>query len=294
MSNDFRQDRTFWEELFQEVTALETTRSSGVKLGIGGEALQSLRETKITFGNPRNELIRLTEELFQQVGLELSPIHKQQIKTNYDFYYMTLTVSMQPGRGTQFTCVECRLDFAPKGEREPIVHTLFPTPEWKELLKIGLNFNVGLDGQFDWKAALPENAQFEALPGTLNARVATQQDFKAVLTIPNYAFKFGASDIAASGQGNSECFWRIDKPDLQKAQTAKFGVVFKVPKGTTEIKLTGLVAVEPDFRWLTSKLSVVFEELSQRFQQYFVLQDHQPPTRQAIGESERWTLALPE
>ena len=121
---DLSEAQTLLESLFTEVTTQEGTLSGGVKLGTGGQALADLRETKITFGNPKNELIRLTPKLFADLGLELSEIYKRQMRDQFDFYYFTLTVSLQPRGGAQFTRLTCSLDFGPKGPGEPIVQVM--------------------------------------------------------------------------------------------------------------------------------------------------------------------------
>ncbi len=281
------------EELFQEVSSEEGYLAGGVELGIGGNALQGLRETKVTFGNPKNNLIRLNEERFQKNSLALSPIHQQQMAT-YDFYYMTLASSMQPGPGTQFTRVECKIDLGPKGEDEPIVQSIFPTSEWRDLLKAGVDMTVGLDGNLSWKAAVPDLSAVE-LPGSIQGSVTNANEFKACVTIPKYTFELGRSDITAVGEENSECFWRIDKTDLKKAQTVQFGMVFKVPKGVETLDLTGLVVVEPNFGWLTSKLSDVFEALGSKLQQFLLKKDNerQGKERLPVGAHEKWVLDLP-
>jgi hypothetical protein len=282
------------EELFQEVSSEEGHLAGGIELGIGGSALQSLRETKVTFGNPKNNLVRLNEELFQKIGLELSPIHQQQMAT-YNFYYMTLAASMQPGPGTQFTRVECKVDLGPKGDAEPIVQTIFPTSEWRELLKSGVDMTLGLDGNLNWKAGIPDVSAIAGLPGSIKGDVSSNNELKAYVTIPKYSFELGRSDITAVGEENSECFWRIDNTDLKKAQTVQFGMVFKVPKAVKTLELSGLVVVEPNFGWLTANLSDVFEALSEKLQQFLLKKDddRQGKDRLRLGAHEMWILDLP-
>ena len=203
---------------------------------------------------------------------------------------MTLTVSMQPAPGAEFSKVECALDFSPKGANEPIIQTIFPKSEWREMLKLGADINVGLNGNLDWVAGV--DVPLKNLSGNLKARVVNNNDLKAFLAIPEYSFELGRADIAATGEGNSECFWRVEHPDLKKVQTSRFGVVFKVPKGTESIALKGVVAVEPNFNWLTANLKYVFEALSQTFKD--LLQDEKRAGKQRlpIGDHEKWTLTL--
>ena len=297
-SQELKGAQKLLNELFNEVSAEESPLAAGTKLGTGGNALQSLLKTKISFGNPKDNLVRLTETLFQDIGIEITQLHKQQMSKRFNFYYMTLSVSMQPGRGTQFTRIECALDFAPKGENEPIVQTIFPKSEWKEILTSGVELNLGLNGNLEWIAgiSLPDMVMTEELSGSLKAKVATKNELNAFITITNYSFELGRTEIAAVGEGNSKCFWRIEKPDLRKTQTVKFGIVFKVPKVTKSIELNGMVLAEPSFNWLTANMRYVFEHLSDNLKKFLLLTDdeRQGIDRLPIGDHEKLTILLPE
>ncbi len=285
-------------ELFTAVKSEESTLTAGTKLGMGSDALKSLRETKVTFGNPRNDLIRLTKKLFDNVGVELTEIHKRQMRDQFDFYYMTLTVSMQPGRGAQFTRVECKLDFGPKGTGEPIVQAIFPKSEWREVLSWGGGMNLALNGNLELGAEvrLPDAVRIENLPTPMRANIANKDELKAFIVVRNYSFKLGRSEIVATGEGSSECYWRIETPNLQETQTLQFGVVFKVPKGTTSIELTGLVAAEPCMNWLVANVRDVFEDLSNKLQDLLRRKDDERKGKECllIGDHEKWPIPLPD
>src|SRR5229473_4589563 len=163
---DLQDAQDLLSELFTEVKAEEGTLAGGTKLDIGATALQALRETKATLGNPRNDLIQLTPKLFKDIGIELNEPHKQQMRDQFDFYYMTLTVSAQIEHGVQFGRMQCRLDFGPKGSSEPIVQTIFPKSEWKEVLGLGGGMSLALNGNLDWSAGvdIPATAYIPNLP----------------------------------------------------------------------------------------------------------------------------------
>jgi len=294
---DLQEAQNLLGDLFKQVSEEEGKLSGGDKLGKGGEALQALRETKVTFGAPTDRLIRLTPKLFEEVGVELNEIYKRQMREQFNFYYMTLAVSMRPKRGAQFTRVECALNFGPKGSQEPIVQAIFPQSEWREVLNFGGGMNLGLNGDLDFGAEVKmpaDPAELEKLPAHIKAKIGTKDDLKAFITIPDYSFKLGRAEIAATGEGNSECFWRVEKPDLQEAQTMRFGVVFKVPKDISSIELTGMVAAEPDMKWLTINVRDVLADLSDGLQALFRRKDEREgKERLPIGDHEKWTLALP-
>lgn len=294
---DLRDTQDLLTDLFTEVSAEEGVLSGGIKLGAGGNALQALRETKVTFGNPSNNLIRLTKKLFDEVKVELTEIRQRQMRDQFDFYYLTLTVSLQPKRGARFTRVECGLQFGPKGAGEPIVQAIFPKSEWKKALSWGAGLNLAINGDLEWgvEASLPDSVKIENLPDHVKANIANKGGLSAFIAAPDFKYELGRDEIVATGEGNSECFWRIEKPDLQKAQTAQFGIVFKVPKGTKSIELTGLVAAEPNMNWLVANLRDVFEDLSDKLQGLLRREDEERRghERLPVGDHEKWEIALP-
>jgi hypothetical protein len=298
-AEDLQESHALLDQLFDEVRSEEDVLAGGTKLGRGGAALQSLRETKVLFGTPLDNLTHLTPKLFQSVGAELSEIRKRQMRSDFDFYYMTLTVSMQPGRGAQFTRIECELDFGPKGLSEPIVQSIFPKNEWKEVLIWGGSMKMGLNGDLESVAGVDMNALpkdlLENLPGQIKTKISNKNKLKAFIAIPDYAYKLGKSEIAAMGEGNSRTFWRVENPELKEVQTVQFGIVFKVPKGTTSIVLIGKVVVQPDIPWLVANVRDVFENLSTKLKALLRRRDDKrsEAERLLIGDHEKWEIMLP-
>lgn len=284
-------------ELFEEVQKWEGTLAGGTKLGVGAEAVDSLRQSEVCFGNPRDRLIQLTEETFKNSGTELNDIYKQQMQEQFDFYYMTLTVDLRAERSARFWRLTCELDFSPKGNNEPIIQSLFPIQKWRSVMSFGVGMEVGLNGNLDWNIGVDSSklAELEELlPGELKANVGNKDNFKAFLAVPAYQYELGHPEILTNGEGNSNCYWRIQDRELQKIGTAKFAIVFKVPKGIESVTLLGTTWAEPDLNWLTGDIRDVFGDLPDQLKQ-LLRQKNKVASRFARGvDRERWELILPK
>lgn len=291
---DLAESDDLLSELFTEVTKWESNLAGGQKLGRGASAIQDLQETKVTFGNPRNDLIKLTEDLFRVSGTKLNAIYKQQMQSQFNFYYLSINVNLRPKPGVRFWRLTCELDFGPKGENEPIITTIFPTHKWLPIMSADIKINIGLDGDLDWKVGVDSSkiAQFlQNLPGDLKANVVSNNDLKAHLAISAEKYEWGRPDILAEGEGSATAFWRIQDDNVQKKGTMKFGTVFKVPQGTESINLTGKTYADVNINWLTDHISDI---ILGRLPEALLKPLQAPPAENKFvrGDGESWELKL--
>ena len=282
---NFDRNDVLLSDLLKEIQKWEGTLAGGTKLGINAEKVDSLFQTKVSFGNPREQLIHLTENIYEKL-----------MPDQFDFYCMTLTVTLRPERGARFWRLTCELDFSPKGSNEPIIVRLFPTQKWHSVMNSGVGIDVGLNGNLNGDVGVDSSKLPELLdwiPEDIKANVTSKNNFKAFLAIPAYEYNLGHAEILTTGEGSSTCSWRIQDQELQKIGTAKFGIVFKVPKGTESITLQGTVWAEPDLNWLTADIRDVFANLSENLKQ-LLKQKNEAASHFARGDAEKWELNLPK
>ena len=264
---DFAQAESLLQELFAEVQKQEGVLAGGKKLGITARMIKDLQETEVRFGNPQNELIHLTEKRFKEVGIELNNLIKQQMKDDYNFYYLTLNVNLRPQPGAKFWRLTCDLKFS---EEKTMIQSIFPEHQWQPVIKIGVGMDIGINQNLTWDAAIDSSMITEVLksvPANLKANIASKNKFKAFAVIPDCKYELGCPEIVAEGMASPECYWRIQDQEIQKVGTVKFGVIFKVPKQIKSITLTGTTWADIDINWLTANISdIVLVRLPERIQ----------------------------
>ena len=292
---NLQESDTLLASLFEEVKKYSSFLSGGKKLPMSAQAVDNLLQTKVSFGSPRNKLILLTEETFQESGTKLSSIYQQQMRDEYDFYYMTVPVELRPKPGAQFRLLCCELDFSPKGENEPIVQTIFPQSKWRTVMSWGVGMDLGINEDLEWSVGVDASkvAEIANLPANIKANVATKNGLKAFIVLREYNYEVGRFEITALGEGNSTCYWYIQDPNLQKMGTVEFAIVFKVPKGTKSINLRGVAWAEPNMNWLTADVRDVFSELADGLKELLQRKD-KAASKFARGDAEEWTLTLPK
>lgn len=185
---ELKESTLLLDDLLTEVIKEEGTLAGGRKLERRGEALLGVKESRLSLGHPTDNLVKLTPELFSELGLELNPIQRRQMESQFDFYYLTLKVLLMPKRGATF-----------------IVQSIFPTSQWRPVLESGSGLQLALDANLEWVVGIDGKR-------------------KAHIIVPD--FSMVRSEIAAVGSGNHYCYWRLSDLGLQKRQSVQFATLF--------------------------------------------------------------------
>lgn len=287
------------DQLLIEVENLEQNLSVKGPAKPGTQAIQNFRQTEIRLGDPRDRLILLTPKLFEGLGFQLDLITQEQMKKRFHFYYMTLSVSLQATGGVQFAELSSALDLGPKGKKQPIISSIFPTSEWKDVITFGGGMKIGLDGSLAFKAGVDLTPAMQtslaALSPEAQAKIGSENQVKAFIEMPDFAFKAGRSEIVATGPGDSRCFWEITRPSIKQLHTLQFGLVFKVPQTVRKLELVGEAAAEISYPWLVAQLDQVWERLGDAFKRILTAPDaeRKEADRLRLHPTENWILDLP-
>lgn len=297
-SPDFDQAKNLLNKLFEEVKSKESELAGGniQELQRGATAIQRLQNTTVTFGDPLSKLIPLTIEGFKAKGVELN-YEIEQLMKQYDFYSMVVSIDPKPKSNVLISKLECQLNFASKDNQNPIVHRIIPNSKWQSLINAGVNLNMGLNADLDIGVGMDasELTKIANFPDydKFKANVGTKNEFKAFWVLDNLNYNLGKFNLFAQGEDNSQCYWRLEKPEIQDKSTVKFSIIFKVPKGLKSINLIGKVWIEPNIDWLNSELKEIKKDLSSYLKNLFASKQKAAETF-AVGQQETWNIQLPK
>lgn len=283
-------------DLFEEVKSKESELAGGEtqELRRGATAVQRLPETTVTFGNPHSKLIPLTVEGFKAKGVELN-YEIQQLMNQYDFYSMVVSIDPKPQPNVLISSLECHLDFSSKANERPIVYRIIPDSKWQTLVNAGVSLNLGLDANLDVGVGVDASELIEIanLPDyeRFKANVGTKDELKAFIVLEGLNYKLGEFNLFAQGEDNSECYWRIEKPEIEDKSTVKFDIIFQVPQGWDSIDLIGKVWIEPSIDWLNGELTEVLQDLPAHLRSVFGSESKAAKSF-AVGKKLEWQNRL--
>ncbi|MCP4421289.1 MAG: hypothetical protein GY805_32160 [Chloroflexi bacterium] len=261
---DPKKSKTHLSSLLQEVNTWAGDLDAGETFPVGVQDIQRYQQAKIKFSNPKSNLERLTPATFDKVGMPLSALHAEQMRSRFDFYHMTLSVQMRPEPGTYFRALGCQLNFALAADGEPIVVSIFPNEQWQEVFNFGGSLSLNLDGNLGFEVGISaaDTAVRQTLPANLQSKIVNQNEMKSTIQVPQFTYARGRFNIAAYGPDGAECYWYLDNQEISQTLTAQFSIIFKVPQGTETISLTAVAWAEPNM----DKLTTNFRHVIKRFQ----------------------------
>ena len=188
------------QEIYEEIEAQDSRLGTKRPNGFSAEAFRQLRETRAVLGDPKDNLIKLTPELFSSVGIELKELWKQSMRDRYDYYYMTLPITLVPGRGIQFVRLEASFQFSLSLDDQPIVQSMFPTSEWKDVLQWGAGMRVALDADLNYTVGIDANLLTNnPIPQQIKAKIFNDNELHGLITIPSFRYTLGRAEAIAAG-----------------------------------------------------------------------------------------------
>lgn len=278
-----QQTMQYLDELLSFMRMQNTELSGGIETPLTNEIIKSLKETRISFGNPRHMLSKVRLEDLQRFDIpEHDPLYRQ-AEEEYDFYYMSLNSSFAAQREVRFQQVLCRLELEPD---DAMIHSLAPEQAWQAVAEWGGEGHIGLGTNLAMKFAAPEMMQ--NLPVAVK-EISAQARASAFFSILPFKFDLGRVTVVGIGIGSNKAQWDIGKPRIQKQNEVTFALLFKVSQGTKRIQLTGHILVKLDKNYLIEALQSLWAILTADLRRPL---EHEEEL--ILGTSEMWTLDLPQ
>ncbi|HRE47599.1 MAG TPA: hypothetical protein PLD47_07740 [Aggregatilineales bacterium] len=290
---DIEETTRLLEQMVSAAKKQVGTLAGGVQTDLAAEGvalLDKLRTVEVRFSNPNAKFFRLTPKRFEREGIELAGWVKDSLKT-FDYYFLGMTANLFTGdTGVQFSSLLTRFTFSPD---TTILHSLFPTSQWRTVFSVEGGFSVGVDNELNYGIEAPERSlEIPGLNASVRGALTTSGGLKgkAVIAMPDFKYEQGRSEIAVAGEGSDIAQWRVTTPELKQQQRVDYAMIFKVPKGAAAITLEGKMIAQTSMPWLTARLGDLLNALAGVFP-FLTRRDAKLP----LGAVETWKdLALPQ
>lgn len=280
------------DELLVDVSRAEARAENTQQRGGAATALRALRGVNVSI-NPADRLVPLPPQAFEAAGVALNPAFKQ-LTGEFDFYYVTASVSLGSASGTQLSRLHCELQFGSGGPHQPVVISLFPDTQWTMWRPRQPDCMLALDGNLAWNLGVDAAGEAQTnAPPTLRYRIMSKAHLQGVIAEPQLCYPAILPGSVRTGTlGTSACRWDIRTVGLSHQALQQFGIILRVPKTSTSIEMRSSVVVEPDSNWLAESLKPVLPNLNQHWQRLFSDASREGPGRLGRVATERCTFDL--
>jgi len=214
------------------------------------DSLSKFEDEKAYFA-PKLNAIRLTPPNWQVIEQEPS-LDLINLLKSHDFYQIQISTLLYPRSGYDFTRLECNLKFCPNEPDSnflPTIHELFPNQNWTELFRFSPNLKISLDSNLRFQVETPK------LTEKNQAKIQFNAESGLNLLLSPFTYSFGRPEITTTGQGTSECYWRLEGRKNVAEYNAHFALILMVPKTRTiPIDVLGELRVYHDFQIWTADI----------------------------------------
>ncbi len=277
-------DRTFLEQLYEDIATSESTLGDPKPIAPGSRAAKELLDTQVSFGNPEMELVLLTESMFTEAGLVPSEILKGQ-EDELNNYYFMLYLNIREG-DVRFKKLQCDFTFSDLVN----VVRLFPDEKWVEFLKLDLGMKLGLDASLNFAANV--DLSHTKIPANLKGQIGSENAVKILVSTNDFSLAWKDCKISNSGLTSNKGTWIIETDDLKRGADQQFITVFKTSIGTTQVDLRTSAFLWIDEGW--------FREFKQKCKNF--IDGLKPENKEFlrdnnefyIGFYQDWELQLPQ
>jgi len=247
-------------------TSLGSTSGQADEINNQLEALFDKLGSESAEFSPVLDVAPLTNALFSKHSLEPpSDIAR------FDFYLLTIPVTLLPKSGWAFRQLECNLCFNADAsdQQRPVAHEIFPTSEWIEVFRASQTLSVGLDENLQFKLAPSSFGGGPRLSDAVQAQVELKSGVKSTLILGPFNYTIRRPKIVAVGKGNVWVSWRLDGEEYFEREVPRFGVVLKVPKSIRRIDVLGTLRAERDFHFFTADIRYLLKYVREKTRRFW-------------------------
>ncbi|NES03305.1 MAG: hypothetical protein F6K22_10875 [Okeania sp. SIO2F4] len=274
------------QELLEE--AIELVRFSDIHLGdeiLEQEAdplkqqaialLESLREERVEF-SPKLTVYPLKPKDFKIEEQQLSNDIKVGMR-HYDFYKIDIPITLKSAPDWAFSSLFCDVTFCPdeKGSEQvhllPIIHDIFPSDEWQEILSFQESLTLELDENLAFRAEAEKiEGKWQQLGAEAQAKLAVQVGGGIKLAFGPFNYQIRKAQIKGRGQGTVQASWELQGTKYVNEQDVILGVILRVPKSRNKpINAIGALEVQHDFQVWSAELLDFRQYFQGVHQQFF-------------------------
>ncbi|MBD2472415.1 hypothetical protein [Nostoc sp. FACHB-145] len=222
--------------------------------------LEDLKKEQVEF-SPKLSVYPLTQEDYPTDAKPLLTDIKKKMR-EHNLYKVDIPITLKSAPDWAFSSLVCNVAFCRDEEDSkqvhllPIIHDIFPSDEWQEILSFQESLTLGLDENLAFRAEVEKmEGKWQQLGGEAQAKLAVQVGGGIKLAFGPFFYRIRQAKIRSRGRGNVQAFWELQGTKYVNEQDLMLGVILMVPKSRSKpISVIGALEAHHDFQVWSANL----------------------------------------